>query len=43
MGTAVATGLIGYDTGDEHERIYNLIFRFMENWCYQSIVRFDVI
>ena len=27
-------GLIGYDTGDEHERIYNLIFRFMEDWCY---------
>ncbi len=43
MGTAIATGLVGYDTEDDHQRIFNLVFRFIEDWCYQSIVRFDVI
>lgn len=42
MGTAIATGLIGYDSNNDNERIYNLAFRFMEDWCYQSIVRQDV-
>lgn len=42
MGTAIATGLIGYDSQDEYQRIYNLVFRFIEDWCYQSIVRRDI-
>lgn len=43
MGTAVATGMIGYDTESDPERLYNLAFRFMEDWCYQSVIRQDVI
>lgn len=39
LGTVISTGLVGYDSSNEKARAYNLIFRVMEDWCYQMVVR----
>ena len=43
LGTVLATAIVGVDSGDRHAIATNKIYRLLEDWVYQAIVRMDMV
>lgn len=43
VGTVLSTGIIGNDSINEQQRIYNLAYHILEDWGYQASVRKNTI
>ena len=43
LGTVLASGIVGLYNNSDYHRLKNMIYRLMEDWSYQAIVRQNTI
>ncbi|MEM9543534.1 MAG: DUF4127 family protein [Cyanobacteria bacterium P01_E01_bin.42] len=43
LGTVLAMAIVGLESGDRHAIATNKIYRLLEDWAYQAIVRMDMV